>query len=69
LLVDKPELFNSERLLRECRSFVRLANGRSGAQSGAHDDCVMAMAVAHAVRAEFLGCVGAPAQEKKWHGW
>jgi hypothetical protein len=69
LLVDKPELFNSERLLRECRSFVRLANGRSGAQSGTHDDCVMAMAVAHAVRAEFLGYVSAPVADKPWRGW
>jgi hypothetical protein len=54
LLVEKPELFASERLLRECRSFVRLANGRSGAQSGAHDDCVMAMAIAQAVRVELV---------------
>ncbi len=54
LLVEEPELFQSERLLRECRSFVRLANGRSGAQSGLHDDCVMAMAMAQAVRPELL---------------
>ncbi len=55
LLVEHPELFQSERLLRECRSFVRLPSGRTGAQSGAHDDCVMAMAVAMAVRAELVG--------------
>jgi hypothetical protein len=68
LLVDTPELFNSERLLRECRSFVRLTNGRSGAQSGAHDDCVMAMAIAHAVRSELLG-YGRASGEKTRHGW
>ncbi len=55
LLVERPELFQSERLLRECRGFVRLANGRTGAQSGHHDDCVMAMAIAQAVRGELLG--------------
>lgn len=52
MLVETPELFMSERLLRECRGFVRLTDGRSGALSGAHDDCVMAMAIAHAVRGE-----------------
>ncbi len=55
LLVECPELFMSERLLRECRSFVRLPSGKTGAASGAHDDCVMAMAIAHAVRDELLG--------------
>jgi hypothetical protein len=54
LLVEQPELFQSERLLRECRSFVRLSNGRTGAQGGAHDDCVMAMAMAQSVRKEML---------------
>jgi len=53
-LVECPGLFQSRRLLGECRTFVRHANGRSGAQSGSHDDCVMAMAVAMAVRAELL---------------
>lgn len=51
-LVDAPELFQSRRLLGECRSFVRLPNGSTGAQSGAHDDLVMAMAIALAARAE-----------------
>jgi len=54
-LVDEPERFQSRRLLAECRSFVRLANGHSGAQSGAHDDRVMAMAIALAARAELVG--------------
>ena len=53
-LVEEPELFSSERLMRECRSFVRLRNGKTGAQNGAHDDCVMAMAIALAVRPELL---------------
>jgi hypothetical protein len=53
-LAEHAGLFQSERLLRECRSFVRLANGKAGAASGCHDDCVMAMAVALSVRAEML---------------
>lgn len=51
-LVERPRIFESRRLLRECRTFVRLRNGRSGAQPGAHDDCVMAMAIALAARSE-----------------
>jgi hypothetical protein len=53
-LVDKPECFNSKRLLAECRSFVRTPDGRSGARAGTHDDRVMAMAIALAARAELL---------------
>jgi len=53
-LVDVPERFRSRRFLAECRSFVRLANGGTGAQPGTHDDRVMAMAIALAARAEML---------------
>ena len=52
LLVESPWVFASRRLLGECRTFVSHANGRTGAANGAHDDCLMAMAVAQAVRAE-----------------
>lgn len=52
LLVEQPGLFLSKRLLGECRTFVSQAGGGSGAANGAHDDCVMAMAMAQAVRAE-----------------
>ena len=55
LLAESAELFCSRRLLAECRSFVAFANGRTGAANGAHDDCLMAMAVAQGVRAERLG--------------
>jgi hypothetical protein len=44
-LVEAPGLFVSRKLLAECRSFLRLANGSVGARSGAHDDRVMAMAM------------------------
>jgi hypothetical protein len=52
LLVETHCLFFSRRLLRECRSFVSSAGGRMAAANGAHDDCLMSMAIAQAVRAE-----------------
>src|SRR5271166_670800 len=52
MLANTPQLFLSHRLLQECRSFVRDAQGRCAAAPGAHDDTVMAMAIAQAVRAE-----------------
>ncbi|MES2220861.1 MAG: terminase [Acidobacteriota bacterium] len=51
-LTNGPEIFSSSRLLSECRTFVRLRDGRTGAAAGVHDDCVMAMAIALQVRAE-----------------
>jgi hypothetical protein len=57
-LVERPEAFQSRRLLAECRSFVRLENGGSGARAGTHDDRVMAMAIGLGVRAELAGKQG-----------
>ncbi len=54
LLAEEPWLFQSRRMLAECRSYVTLPGGGTGAAAGAHDDCVMAMAIGHAVRAELL---------------
>jgi hypothetical protein len=53
-LVEQPERFQSRRLLGECRSFVRMADGKSGARAGTHDDRVMAMAIGLGARAELL---------------
>ena len=55
LLAEAAELFSSARLLEEARTFCSFAGGRTGAAQGCHDDCLMAMAVAQAVRAERLG--------------
>ena len=55
LLVESPWMFFSRRLLGECRTFVTAAGGRTGAANGAHDDCLMAMAIGQAVRAELVG--------------
>jgi hypothetical protein len=54
LLVESPWLFLSRRLLEECRTFVTYSGGKTGAANGAHDDCLMAMALGQAVRAERL---------------
>jgi hypothetical protein len=53
-LVEEPHRFLSRRFLAECRSFVRLADGSSGARPGTHDDRVMAMAIGLAAREEVL---------------
>jgi len=50
VLTAEPGLFHSPRLLEECRTFVRHADGNAAAAEGTHDDCVMAMAIALAVR-------------------
>jgi hypothetical protein len=55
ILAIKPELFQSTRLLTECRTFIRRAGGGSGGGSGAYDDCVMAMAIALAGREAVAG--------------
>jgi hypothetical protein len=54
LLVESPWMFFSRRLLGECRTFVTMAGGRTGSVNGAHDDCLMAMAIGQAVRAELM---------------
>ncbi|MDR3725864.1 MAG: terminase [Terracidiphilus sp.] len=53
-LVEQPERFQSRKLLGECRSFVRMPDGRTGARAGTHDDRVMAMAIGLGARAELL---------------
>jgi hypothetical protein len=54
LLVESAWIFFSRRLLGECRTFVATEGGRTGAANGAHDDCLMAMAIGQAVRAEMV---------------
>lgn len=54
VLVERPECFQSRKLLTECRSFVRLPDGKTGARPGMHDDRVMAMAMALDAREELL---------------
>jgi hypothetical protein len=53
-LIERPDRFMSRKLLAECRSFVRMRDGGTGARAGTHDDRVMAMAIGLAARAEML---------------
>jgi len=55
VLAETPEVFQSRKLLAECRTFVRQPNGQVAARSGTHDDRVMAMALGLAARREILG--------------
>lgn len=50
ILAEQPQFFRSIRLLEECRTFIRHPDGSASAATGAHDDCVMAMALALEVR-------------------
>ncbi len=56
MVAKAPQIFLSAAFLRECRTFVRLPSGGMAAQPGTHDDRVMAMAIAFAVRKEKIGC-------------
>jgi hypothetical protein len=56
-------MFLIPRLLQECRTFIRHPDGSCAAASGAHDDTVMAMAIAQAVRAEVIVQPPGSAQE------
>lgn len=56
-LIEEPTMFRSPRLLGELKTFVRHPDGHGAAAEGAHDDCVMAMAIALAVRREDAGRV------------
>ena len=47
---DRPELLNDRETLEEMLTFVRNGRGRAEAQAGAHDDLVMALAIALYIR-------------------
>ena len=60
VLATSPKLFHSHRLLGECRTFIRHPDGSAAAAGGAHDDCVMAMAIALAGRRAVAGGLSRP---------
>ena len=47
---DHMELLSDRATLEEMLTFVRSEQGRPQAQEGAHDDCIMALAIAHYCR-------------------
>src|SRR5579863_7549159 len=60
VLALEQTIFHSPRLLNECRTFIRHADGSSSAAAGSHDDVVMAMAIALAARQKLAGQVSRP---------
>jgi len=63
---EKPELFNDVETLEEMLTFVRneKKGGRPEAQKGAHDDMVMAIAIAHYIRSQQTMNVKSPTGTK-----
>ena len=55
VLVDGADAVSQSAAAERVQTFVRHADGHSAAARGAHDDCVMAMAIALAVRREGVG--------------
>lgn len=54
--------------LEEMLTFVRDEHFKPTAEEGAHDDCVMALAIAHAIRGQQAYTVAAkPGKKVKWH--
>lgn len=47
---EEPQLENDIETLKECTTFVRLPGGKKAAAPGAHDDLVMALAIANHIR-------------------
>lgn len=52
IMNDTPELINDRDTLEEMLTFVRNEKGRPEAQQGAHDDLVMALAIAYYIRTQ-----------------
>lgn len=61
---EHPEWVNDKETLGEMLTFVRNEQGRPEAQSGAHDDCVMALAIAYYSREQQSG--GSKQKRTEW---
>lgn len=65
---ESVELINDTDTLGEMLTFVRNEKGRAEAEEGAHDDCVMSLAIAYYIRPQqsYLA-EKAPGKTVKWH--
>ena len=64
---ESAELICDQTTLEEMLTFVRNEDGRAEAEAGAHDDCVMALAIAHYIRPQQRYLSEVPGEEKrKW---
>lgn len=67
VLRDRIGIINDEATLLEMLTFVRNEKLRPEAEEGAHDDCVMALAIAHYVRPQqTMAIQHAPAEGVTW---
>lgn len=67
LLREHPEVLEDETTIQELLSFARNAKGRPEAVAGAHDDCVMALAITYHIRSQQRATVLMPRGKKaKW---
>lgn len=68
LMREHPELVDDEETLNEMLTFARNSKGRPEAIEGAHDDCVMALAIAYYIRDQQKTTVEKPEGKKAhWH--
>ncbi len=65
---ENVDTINDDTTISEMLTFVRDENFKPCAEEGAHDDCVMALGIAHQLR-NFQSCVPAAGEGKKvkWH--
>lgn len=68
LMREHPELIEDEDTINEMLTFTRNAKGRPEAIEGAHDDCVMALAITYYIRDQQDSRVrGQQGEKAKWH--
>ena len=65
---ENPEVLNDVTTIDELLTFVRDEHFRAAAAEGAHDDCVMSLAIAHYLRPYQVCVAEMPAEEEvTWH--
>lgn len=68
IMREHPELVDDEDTINEMLTFARNEKGRPEAIEGAHDDCVMALAIAYYIRDQQDTRIAQPAGQKvRWH--
>ena len=68
IMREHPELVDDEDTIQEMLTFARNSKGRPEAIEGAHDDCVMALAITYYIRDQQETRIEKPRGERvKWH--
>mgnify|MGYP006978488357 FL=1 len=66
IMREHPELIDDEDCLNEMLTFARNSKGRPEAVEGAHDDCVMALAITYYVRQQQRATVETRHKRARW---